>query len=423
MTSSSLAMNMKSLTPDSLQVLKEWFAPSGMTLNVPILLSTLALMSIGFLMITSASMTFAESKYGDAWFFVKRHSFYMLIGISAALIVGAIPVGFWRRYGGLMLIAALFLLTVVLLPGIGKRVNGSQRWLQVGPLTLQASEMVKFCVIVFFASFLSRRRDELLSSWKGVFKPLMILGLIVFLLLLEPDFGSSVVIAATVMAMLFLAGVAIWQFLLLLSLALGGLVTLALIAPYRVERLVAFLKPWEHQFDSGYQLTQSLIAFGRGEWFGLGLGNSIQKQFFLPEAHTDFIFAIIAEELGLVGVFVVFGLMAFLIIQIFKVASTAIRQAQSFSAFACFAIAVLLAGQACINLGVASGALPTKGLTMPFISYGGSSLMVTCCLIALVLRIDAELSASLIISRGNGTGKVKKARRSASLQSSTEVIA
>ncbi|MGH1373831.1 MAG: putative lipid II flippase FtsW [Cellvibrionaceae bacterium] len=359
--------------------------------NWPLLAMIMMLSSIGWVMVTSASMAFAESTYNDQWFFAKRYATFWMLGMAGAVLVAAVPVSLWEKYGSLFLVVALVMLTLVLIPGLGKKVNGSQRWLQVGPLALQASEVVKFCVIVFYASFLARRGQETLEDWRGVFKPLLILGMIVFLLLLEPDFGASVVMAATVMAMLFVAGVRLWQFMLLFVSALGGLMVVAVMSPYRMQRLITFLDPWADQFNSGYQLTQSLIAFGRGEWFGLGLGNSVQKLFYLPEAHTDFIFAIIAEEFGLFGVVAVVGLFVALVVAVLNVAQKAMALGNVFASFATFGVAVMFAAQAFINVGVASGLLPTKGLTMPFISYGGSSLLATCALMALVMRIDWEL--------------------------------
>lgn len=359
--------------------------------NWQLLTLVMVLSSIGFVMVTSASMTFAEVTYGDAWFFSARYALYWVFGIVGAVLVASVPTIIWEKYGSLLLIVALVMLTLVLIPGIGRKVNGSQRWLQLGPVGLQASEVVKFCAIVFYASFLARRGQETLSDWRGVFKPLLVLGMMIFLLLLEPDFGASVVLACTIMAMLFVAGVRLWQFILLFAAALGGLILIATLSPYRMQRLITFLDPWADQFNSGYQLTQSLIAFGRGQWTGLGLGNSVQKLFYLPEAHTDFIFAIIAEEFGLVGVAVVIGTFIALVICILNVAQRAMATGKVFASFASFGVAVMFAGQAFINVGVSSGLLPTKGLTMPFISYGGSSLLASCALMALVMRIDWEL--------------------------------
>lgn len=380
-------MKISAIPPVPMKSYQSWASHVDWTLLA--LIATL--ISFGLVAVASSSVSYAENLYGDSWFFVKRYLLFLSMGTFVALTVASIPVRMWERYGSMLLIVALALLLVVLIPGIGKRVNGSQRWLQLGVMTLQASEVAKFCMIVFFASFLARRREEIIANWQGLVKPLMVLAVVVLLLLLEPDFGSSVVLAGTVMAMLFMAGVHLAKFAVLLVFGLGALSLMAILSPYRMQRLITFLDPWKDQFDSGYQLTQSLIAFGRGEWFGLGLGNSVQKLFYLPEAHTDFIVAIIAEETGLIGVTVLLAVFAVLVARIFAISQTALRQNALFSGLAAFAVAVMFAGQAFINVGVASGLLPTKGLTMPFISYGGSSLLACCALMGLIMRLDWEL--------------------------------
>lgn len=351
-----------------------------------------ALMSIGLVMVASASVSFAALTYDDAWFFAKRHAVYMLMGLVIAVFVACVPMSVWQRYSGHLLLATFFLLVLVLIPGVGKKVNGSQRWFSLGIISIQVSEIAKFCAVVFFGSFFARRYQELHFGWQGFLKPLLVVGVFVGLLLLEPDFGSSVVLCATVFAMMFIAGVRILQFLLLIGIGVFGLAAVAILSPYRMQRLITFLDPWADQFNTGYQLTQSLIGFGRGEWFGLGLGNSLQKLFFLPEAHTDFIFAIIAEEFGLIGVVLLLGLFAALILRIFKLAKQNLAAGKMFSALATFGIAILFAFQVFINMGVSSGLLPTKGLTLPFISYGGSSLLMCCVLMAFVMRVQWELA-------------------------------
>ena len=351
----------------------------------------LVLMSVGLVMVASASVAFAAANYGDAWYFAKRHGVYMAMGVTVAMVVVSIPMSVWQRYAGYFLLLTLLLLVIVLIPGVGKKVNGSQRWLSLGILSVQVSEIAKFCAVVFFASFFARRYHELHFGWQGFLKPLLVVGLFVVLLLLEPDFGSSVVLSATVFAMMFIAGVRMWHFLLLIGLGVASLGAVAVFSPYRMQRLITFLDPWADQFNTGYQLTQSLIGFGRGEWFGLGLGNSLQKLFFLPEAHTDFIFAIIAEEFGLIGATIVIGLFVALILRIFTIAKNNLAVGKAFAAFAAFGVAILFSFQVFINVGVASGLLPTKGLTLPFISYGGSSLLVSCVLLAFVMRIEWEV--------------------------------
>jgi cell division protein FtsW len=350
-----------------------------------------ALMTIGLIMVASASIAFAALNYDDAWYFARRHGIYLMMGMMVALFVMCLPMSVWQRYSGYLLLFTLLLLVIVLIPGIGRRVNGSQRWLSLGFISIQVSEIAKVCAVIFFASFFARRYQELHFGWQGFLKPLLIVGLFVVLLLLEPDFGSSVVLCGTVFAMMFIAGVRLWHFLLLIAIGVVSLAAVAIFSPYRMQRLITFLDPWADQFNSGYQLTQSLIGFGRGEWVGLGLGNSLQKLFFLPEAHTDFIFAIIAEEFGLVGAVVTLALFAALIWRIFLLSRQNLAMGRVFPALATFGIAILFSIQVFINAGVASGLLPTKGLTLPFISYGGSSLLINCLLMGFVVRARWEL--------------------------------
>ena len=368
-------------------------------LDRTLLLATLAIATIGVVMICSASISFADHSYGDAFYYLKRHLIFLAAGLAVAVVFLAVPSRVWYRYGVPLLFLALLLLVAVLIPGIGRKVNGSQRWIPLGPINLQVSELAKFVVILFVAGYLERHQRQLRMQWKGFVKPVAVLALIVFLLLLEPDFGSAVVISGTVLGMLFIAGVRLWQFSALLLLGVSGLAGIALMSPYRVQRLVTFLDPWADQFDTGYQLIQSLIAFGRGEWFGVGLGNSVQKLFYLPEAHTDFVFAIYAEEFGLVGVAGVIGLYVLLVSRVLHVARRALGRQDWFAAYSCFGIAMLVAGQTFINIGVTSGLLPTKGLTLPFISYGGSSLLICSGMIALVLRISREMDNAPAVAK------------------------
>ncbi len=369
-----------------------WTTASMPQLDWTLFFVSLALVSFGLVMVASASVDFAAEHYNDPWFFAKRHAIFLGLGLIAAAAVFALPVSVWNRYAIVLLFGGLLLLTIVLVPGVGKTVNGARRWISLGGFSIQASEVAKFCFIVFFASFLARRIDEFRNSWSAFFKLIAILAIYVLLLLLEPDFGSSVVLCITAGAMMFVAGVPLIRFILLGIAGVGGLGLLAVMSPYRWQRLVTFLDPWAEQFSSGYQLVQSLIAFGRGEWFGLGLGNSLQKLFYLPEAHTDFIFAIVAEELGLVGAVCVIAAFVVLVWRILALALKANRKQQPFVAFVAVGVGVLFAAQAFINMGVASGLLPTKGLTLPFISSGGSSLIVSCSFIALLLRMDWEMN-------------------------------
>lgn len=359
-------------------------------LDFHLLTLVFALMSFGIVMVLSASIDLAAHTYKDPWFFVKRHTVFLSLALFGGSLILSLPSVLWKRFGIVFLIVGIALLIAVLLPGIGKMVNGSRRWLAIGPFTIQASEAAKFCFIVFFASFLSRRTIEFREGWSAFFKLLGILVTFVALLLLEPDFGSSVVLCLTAGAMMFIAGVPILRFLLLGIIGIAGLAAMAVASPYRWERLVTFLDPWADQFSSGYQLVQSLIAFGRGEWLGLGLGNSIQKLFFLPEAHTDFIFSIVAEEFGLLGALALLFCFVAVVWRVFVIATQAYRNANYFACYCATGVGTLFSTQAFINMGVASGFLPTKGLTLPFVSSGGSSLLVSTALIALVLRLDWE---------------------------------
>jgi len=365
--------------------------PLSLRVDWPLLCLWFALMSIGLVMVASASVSFAAATYNDPWFFAKRHGIYIVMGLMLAVFTVCIPLSVWQRYSGHFLLVTFFLLVIVLIPGIGKKVNGSQRWFGLGLISIQVSEIAKFCAVIFFASFFARRYQELHFGWQGFLKPLMVVGVFVGLLLLEPDFGSSVVLSGTVFAMMFIAGVRMMHFILLILIGVGGMATVAILSPYRMQRLITFLDPWADQFNTGYQLTQSLIGFGRGEWFGLGLGNSLQKLFFLPEAHTDFIFAIIAEEFGLMGAILVIAVFVALIMRILLVAKHNLAAGKMFAALASFGVAILFSFQVFINVGVSSGLLPTKGLTLPFISYGGSSLLICCVLMAFVMRVQWEM--------------------------------
>lgn len=367
----------------------------GQRIDWPLLCLWFLLLSVGLIMVSSASISFSAASvftHNDGWYFAKRHGLYVVMGLVLATFVVAVPISLWEKYAAHFLIFTLFLLVIVLIPGIGHRVNGSRRWLNLGFIMVQTSEIAKVCAIIFFASFFSRRYHELHFGWQGFLKPLLLVGVFVFLLLLEPDFGSSVVLTVTVISMMFIAGVRIWHFMLLIIIAASGMAAVAIFSPYRMQRLVTYLDPWADPLNGGYQLTQSLIGFGRGEWTGLGLGNSLQKLFFLPEAHTDFIFAIIAEEFGLLGAVVVVGLFAALVVRIILVAKNNLARGKIFAALATFGVAILFSFQVFVNIGVSSGLLPTKGLTLPFISYGGSSLLICCALMAFVLRAQWEVA-------------------------------
>ena len=354
-----------------------------------------ALLLFGLVMIASAGIDVSEQLFGVPYHFVTRHFVYMIIGLLGSVVITVVPTDVWRANSAFLLLAAFVLLVLVLFPGIGQEIKGSKRWIDLGPIGFQPSELAKVGLILYVAAYLVRRRDEVTSTWAGFLKPVFILALVVMLLLMEPDFGSVVVILGTILAMLFLGGVKPGQFFLAMFAAVGSVAVMALSESYRVQRLLAFRNPWseENVYASGYQLTQSLIAFGRGEWFGVGLGNSMQKLFYLPEAHNDFIVAIIAEELGLIGVLTLVFIYSVMIGRIFKIGRLAELKDNLFGAFCAYGIGILFSMQAFINLGVNTGLLPTKGLTLPFISAGGTSLIVSMCLIALVNRIYGETLA------------------------------
>jgi cell division protein FtsW len=358
----------------------------------PVLLATACvLVCIGLIAIASASIEYSDWHFDNPWHHTLRHGFYLLVAFAAAMVAYRIPLELWQRTSGLWLLLAFVLLLLVLVPGIGRNVNGSQRWLPMGPLTLQPSEFMKFALVLYLAGFLVRHTEAVKTHWHGLAKPVMVLAFVALLLLLEPDFGATVICAGTVFGMLFLAGARLHYVLLLIGVAVGGLAVMIFSAPYRLARLTAYTDPWQDPYGSGFQLIQSLIAFGRGEWLGVGLGNSIQKLFYLPEAHTDFVFSIWAEETGLVGSVGLIVVYCLLITRILQIGWRSERLGEPFSAFVCYGVGLIFSGQAFVNMGVSSGLLPTKGLTLPFISYGGSSLIVSFVMLAVVLRIELML--------------------------------
>lgn len=348
------------------------------------------LLLYGLVMVGSASLEIGAKTYGNAFHLLNRHVAYLILSLVAGTVALSIPIGVWQKYDALFLGLALFLLVIVLIPGIGKEVNGSTRWIALGPFSLQGSEFVKLFILVYVAGYLVRRKDEIETSLSGFAKPLLVLTAIVLLLLGQPDFGAAIVIISAAIGVIYLAGVPHRFFVPLVALSVSAVALIATLQPYRLARLTAFADPWEHQYDSGYQLTQALIAFGRGEWLGLGLGNSIQKLFFLPEAHTDFIFSIIAEELGVVGAAMVILLFAWLVLRGLMIGQGAKSKGLDFHAYLAWGIALIIGLQASINLGVNLGVLPTKGLTLPLMSYGGNSLIASCMMIAILLRVEAE---------------------------------
>jgi cell division protein FtsW len=347
-------------------------------------------MALGLVMVASASITLADRELGHPFYYASRQAVFIGIGVLAGMGVFRLRLVLLEQAGKALLVGGIVLLVAVLIPGVGYEVNGSVRWINTGLFRLQVSEPAKLMILIYLASYLARHGEEVRSRHSGFIKPLVILALAAILLLLEPDFGATVVLMATAMGMIFIAGVRLWLFSGMLGLAALSLAGLAVSSPYRMLRLTTFLNPWADPFDSGFQLTQSLIAIGRGEWFGVGLGASIQKLFYLPEAHTDFVFAVLAEELGLLGVFLVMGLYALLVWRVLVIAATAEQAGNAFASLLAWGIGIWIGLQSFINMGVNMGLLPTKGLTLPLMSYGGSSMVMMCVAIALLLRIDYE---------------------------------
>ena len=353
-----------------------------------LLVLAMALISIGLIAISSASISLSEARFGDEWHHATRHLMYLGIGVILGVVAYLVPVTVWRQTSPWLLLLALALLVVVLVPGVGRIVNGSQRWIPLGPLTFQPSEFAKFAMVLWLARYMVRHGEELRTALRGLLKPIAVLVFFAALLLMEPDFGATVILLGTAFGMLFMAGARLINVLGLVSAALAILVGMIVMAPYRMKRLMAYQDPWSDPFGSGFQLIQSLIAYGRGEWFGVGLGNSIQKLFYLPEAHTDFVFSIWAEETGLVGAVAVIALFVAFVGRIVFMGYRFLVEKRKFEAYVCFGFALIFAGQAFVNMGVSSGLLPTKGLTLPFISYGGNSLFVSCMMVGVLFNLE-----------------------------------
>lgn len=361
-----------------------------------------AMIGLGFIMVASASMPIADRSFGNPFHFVYRHAAALAMALTAALGVLRVPIRFWERYGTLLFFIGLLLLVMVLIPGLGRKVNGATRWIPLGPLNLQSSEFMKFFAVIFIAGYLVRRREEVENRFIGFVKPMVLIVIAATLIMAEPDFGTTAVLMATVLGMLFLGGVRIAYFGALVGAVVLAGVALVISSPYRMQRVMSYLDPWADPFDTGFQLSQALIAFGRGEWAGVGLGNGIQKQFYLPEAHTDFIIAVVGEELGLVGVLLVLIGFAFIVWRAFRIGYHARRAGRHFEAYLAQGFGMGLGLQGLINIGVNVGLLPTKGLTLPFMSYGSNSLIVACMIVAVLLRIDLEARRNPDAEGGGG---------------------
>jgi len=377
--------------------------PSAHALD-PVLFGVISsLLLLGLIAVASASMALAERDLGRPFYYLERQGVFALGGAALALAAFLLPTRLWRSTGLLLMALALALLVLVLVPGIGHEVNGAVRWLPLGPVRVQVSELARLLLLMYLAGYIVRHEAELSASFAGFVKPMLVIAGACALLLAEPDFGAATVLLATALGVLFLGGVRWRDFGLLFAGAGAAMALLAVASPYRVQRLTSFLHPWTDPFDSGFQLTQSLIAIGRGGWFGVGLGGSVQKLFYLPEAHTDFVFAVLAEELGLAGVLATLGLYVLLIVRGFAIGRRAGEAGLSYQAYLAFGITLWLAFQSIINIGVNMGVLPTKGLTLPLLSYGGSSLAITLLACGLLLRIHHETCvATGSIGRSSG---------------------
>jgi cell division protein FtsW len=355
--------------------------------------ASLSIAALGAIMVGSASIALADRDTGEPLYFLVRHLGALGVGGVLAIGVVMVPTSVWDRLNVLILLASVALLALVLVPSIGETVNGSTRWLEIGPLRVQASEPARLGLLMYLASYAVRHHDELAASFKGFSKPMAIIGVACVLLLAEPDFGAAVVLTATSFGVLFIAGARLRDLAVAMIVAGTALGLLATFSDYRAERLTAFLDPWGDPLASGFQLTNSLIAIGRGDWFGVGLGESVQKLFYLPEAHTDFVFAVAAEELGFVGSTLVIVLFAVLVYRAIMIGQRSLAAGLTFQGLLATGIGIMLGLEACINIGVNTGLLPTKGLTLPLISYGRSSTVVTLIAVGLLVRIVWELKA------------------------------
>ena len=348
------------------------------------------IITIGLIMVASASISAADKYFSEPLYYFWNQGQSVIIGLFLVLLFLKMPILYLRTLSRVLLLVAITLLVLTVLPGVGKEVNGSMRWIQLGPKSFQAAELVKFFIITYLAGYLVDHRESVQTDLLGFLKPVFILALISILLLKQPDYGSCVVLCATGIGMLFLAGAPLGRFILWLPLFISALVSLIIISPYRMQRLMSFRDPWQDPYDTGYQLMQALIAFGRGDWTGVGLGGGVQKLFYLPERHTDFIFSVIAEELGLIGTISIILLYLFIVWRAFVIGRISESLEKYFSAYLAYGVGFIIGLQAYINIGVNMGVLPTKGLTLPFISYGGNSMIVYCIIFSVLLRIEYE---------------------------------
>ena len=362
--------------------------PSAQLYDVPLLYCMLMLIGVGFVMVTSASMPTADRLFGNIYHFTIRHGIFLGLSFCLFCISTQVPMSWWKKANPYLLLIGLVLLLVVLI--VGREVNGSTRWIPIGPFNIQASELAKLFFFSYIAGYLVRKRSEVQENIKGFAKPIAVFAVYAALILMQPDLGTVVVMFVTTVGLLFLAGAKLWQFFALILTGIALVVGLIVLEPYRMARVVGFLEPWDDPFGKGYQLVQSLMAYSQGDWFGQGLGNSVQKLQYLPEAHTDFIFAVIAEELGFMGVLSILMVLGTLVFRALLIGQNALKNGKEYEGYLALAIGIWFAFQTMVNVGASAGILPTKGLTLPFISYGGSSLLMMTIATGILLRVDFE---------------------------------
>ena len=381
-------MSSQAIRTAQLPPVKAPVIPSALDGQILLIYGMLTL--LGLVMVTSASIGVADAQMNDPFYYGKRQFLRLLLGAMLLWIGYRIPTSLWKNNGMLLMLSSILLLVLVLIPGLGRTVNGATRWLDLVVFTVQVSEIAKLFLIIYLSGYLIRRSEEVQSGMMGFIKPMIILAVASALLLMEPDFGAAAVLLMTGLGMMFLGGVRFGQFLLFVIGTLSIMAVVALASPYRMARITSFLDPWADPFNSGFQLTQSLIAIGSGGLFGSGLGGSIQKLFYLPEAHTDFLFAVYAEEFGLIGAAMLILIYAWFVLRCFQIGKASLLKRQPFGAYLVYGVGLLVSIQTLINIGVNMGALPTKGLTLPFISYGGNSILIMSFAIGLVLRVHYE---------------------------------
>ncbi|MGB1199040.1 MAG: cell division protein FtsW [Thalassotalea sp.] len=389
-------------------MMPQWMTPSHYSVSTfdrTYIILAMSMYMIGLVMVASSSMPIAERLFDDPFHFVTRHLIYICLSVGIAGVALQIPMSMWHKHSFKLLFLAMILLLVVLL--VGRTVNGSTRWIVVGPITIQAAEPAKLFLFCYLSAYMVRRRDEVMENVKGFIKPLIVFGVLAGLLLLQPDLGTVIVMFVTTFGLLFLAGAKLWQFISVAGVGLAAISALAYFSPYRWARVTSFLDPWKDPFGSGYQLTQSLMAYGRGEFLGQGLGNSIQKLEYLPEAHTDFVMAVVAEELGFVGISLILVLSMALVIKALLLGRKAINKEKYFEGFFAYSIAIWMSFQAAVNVGASAGIVPTKGLTMPLISYGGSSMIIMTLAVVVLVRIDHEIRLQSIQATSSHSKKAK----------------